>query len=132
MRKTCGRSGLESSERSLYLMALPGTLVVTIFCYIPMAGIILAFKHYDFSKGVFGSEWVGFENFRFFFESGVALRLIRNTVGLNFLFMVTVQFCGVFVALLLNEIYEYRISKLNTVYLNFISLSCFSYISSPG
>jgi putative aldouronate transport system permease protein len=97
---------------SLYLMALPGVLVLTIFCYLPMPGIILAFKDYDFSRGVFGSRWIGFENFRFFFASGVAWRLIRNTVGLNFLFMVTVQTCAVIIALLLNEIYEYHLAKI--------------------
>lgn len=97
---------------SLYLMALPGMLIIAIFCYLPMTGIILAFKDYDFSGGVFGSRWIGFENFRFFFESGVAWRLIRNTVGLNFLFMVTVQTCAVIIALLLNEIYRYRLAKI--------------------
>ena len=96
----------------LYIMALPGILIIAIFSYLPMPGIILAFKDYDFSNGVFGSRWVGLENFKFFFESGVAWRLIRNTVGLNLLFMVTVQICAVFTALLLNEIYEYRIAKV--------------------
>ncbi len=96
----------------LYIMALPGILIIAIFCYLPMPGIILAFKDYDFSNGIFGSRWIGFENFKFFFESGVAWRLIRNTVGLNLLFMITVQACAIFTALLLNEIYEHHIAKV--------------------
>ena len=103
---------IKENTFSLYIMAAPALAVITLFSYIPMAGIILAFKSYDFSKGVFGSEWVGFQNFYFFFQSGVAWRLIRNTVGLNLLFMVTIQVCGVLVALLLNEIYERRVAKL--------------------
>jgi putative aldouronate transport system permease protein len=96
----------------LNLMALPGLLVLLVFSYFPMAGIILAFKDYDFSLGVFGSEWVGFENFEYFFTSGVAWRLIRNTVGLNLLFMITVQVAAIIVALLLNEIFDKRIAKV--------------------
>ncbi len=52
----------------LYLMALPGFLVLFIFCYCPMFGIILVFKDYNFSDGILGSPWVGFDNFVFFFQ----------------------------------------------------------------
>jgi putative aldouronate transport system permease protein len=97
---------------SLYFMALPLVIVVLIFSYIPMIGLVLAFKNYDFSQGVFGSAWVGFKNFEFFFKSGVAIRLIRNTVGLNFLFMIAVQILSITTALFLNEIFEYRIAKI--------------------
>ena len=95
----------------LYLMALPGFLVLFIFCYCPMFGIILAFKDYNFSDGILGSPWVGFDNFVFFFQSGVAWRLIRNTVGLNLLFMVFGQLMGVTAAIFLNEIFEKRVAK---------------------
>ena len=118
---------------SLYLMILPGVFLIAIFCYLPLSGIILAFKDYDFSRGIFGSKWVGFENFKFFLESGVAWRLIRNTVGLNFLFMITVQICAIFTALLLNEIYESWLAKIyqSTIFfphlISFVIVGYFAY-----
>src|SRR5215468_8236721 len=70
----------------LLLMVLPGVIVVFIVNYMPMPGIILAFKDYKASKGIWGSDWVGLRNFEFLFSSGTAWQLIRNTVALNFLF----------------------------------------------
>lgn len=96
----------------LYLMALPCIVVVIIFNYIPMGGIILAFKSYNFSDGVLKSPWVGFDNFRFFFESGVAGRLVFNTVFLNTLFALAVQILGILAALFLNEIFKYKVAKV--------------------
>ena len=93
-------------------MVLPGVVVVLVFCYLPMIGIIMAFKNFNAAQGVFGSPWVGFANFKFLFTSGAAWRIIRNTVWLNFLFMLAAQVCSVGVALLLNEIYERFIAKI--------------------
>ena len=61
--------------------------------------------------GILGSKWVGFDNFAFFFKSGIAWRLIRNTVGLNFLFMVAIQVLSILVALLLNEVFRFKLAK---------------------
>lgn len=96
----------------LYLMALPCVILVIIFNYIPMGGVILAFKSYNFSDGILKSPWVGFDNFRFFFESGVAGRLVFNTVFLNTLFALAVQILGIITALFLNEIFKYKIAKV--------------------
>ena len=93
-------------------MSTPGILLVFVFSYLPMAGIILAFKNFSAASGVFGSPWVGLANFAFLFTSGAAWRIIRNTVFLNFLFMVAAQVCSICVALLLNEIYERFVAKL--------------------
>lgn len=62
-------------------------LLVFVFAYIPMFGIIIAFKDYRFDKGIFGSEWVGFRNFEFFFKSDTFARITWNTLSMNFIFI---------------------------------------------
>ena len=69
-----------------------------------MFGIFLAFKSYDFSKGVFGSPWCGFDNFKFLFKTKDALIMTRNTILYNFAFIVIGTALGIFVAILLTEI----------------------------
>ena len=51
---------------TLYLMSLPALLLILLFCYVPMAGILMAFQEYSFSEGIFGSESIGFLNFELF------------------------------------------------------------------
>ena len=70
-------------------MALPGVLVLFVFAYLPMFGIIIAFKEYRFDQGILGSKWIGFYNFKYLFSSAAAARITRNTVGYHFLFMIT-------------------------------------------
>src|SRR5213080_2015181 len=67
----------------LFLMALPALVVVFVINYMPMPGIVLAFKDYKVSKGIWGSDWVGLKNFQFLISSGTAWQLVRNTVVLN-------------------------------------------------
>lgn len=74
-------------NKTLYLMFMPAALFFIIFSYLPMPGIIIAFQNFNFGKGIFGSEWNGFENFRYFFESGKLLLVTRNTVLYNVLFL---------------------------------------------
>ena len=71
----------------LLILALPAIVLLFVFCYIPMGGIILAFKKFRVDLGIFDSPWVGFENFEFFFTSSDAWRVVRNTLGMNFLFI---------------------------------------------
>lgn len=85
------------------LMAIP-VLAVFIFNYLPMGGIIIAFKNYKFNKGIWGSDWVGLDNFKFFFKSDVIWRITRNTILLNALFIALNLVCGLTVAILLYEI----------------------------
>lgn len=96
----------------LMVMALPGLIVVFVINYMPMPGIILAFKNYKAAKGVWGSDWVGFKNFQFLFSSGMAWQFIRNTLVLNILFIFVGQVCALVMAVLLNEIYTRYISKI--------------------
>jgi putative aldouronate transport system permease protein len=90
--------------RYLYLLALPGILYFVIFSYLPMWGVVIAFKDYRLFRGFAGSPWVGFKNFEFFFSSPNFPRLLRNTLiisGLNLLFVFPAP---ILLALLLNEL----------------------------
>ncbi|KHL93464.1 hypothetical protein QW71_23345 [Paenibacillus sp. IHB B 3415] len=92
-------------DSSLYLLALPGIIILILFAYLPMSGLILVFKNYNFNDGIFGSPWAGFSNFEFFFSSMEdALRATRNTVMLNALYMLTGTFFSVAIAIILNEL----------------------------
>src|SRR3954470_5990236 len=74
---------------ALLLMALPALALLFVFAYLPMIGIIVAFKDYRAAKGIFDSDWIGLKNFEFLFGSSDALRITFNTLFLNALFIVT-------------------------------------------
>ena len=63
----------------LYLMALPGLLYLFINNYMPLPGLVLAFKNYNARKGIYGSDWAGFDNFKFLFSTQDAFVITRNT-----------------------------------------------------
>lgn len=98
----------------LYVMAVPGLLFFLVFSYFPIYGIMIAFKDYDFSKGITGSKWVGFKNFDYFFTSDDFWTVLRNTLVLNTLFILFTTMAAVLIALMFNEIrnkYFKRISQ---------------------
>lgn len=97
---------------SLTLMALPALILVIIFKYLPMFGLVIAFKDFKFDVGILKSEWVGFKNFEFFFKSNDAAKVIGNTVLINGLFIITVILGAVILAILLNEILSKRLVKI--------------------
>ncbi|MDD6032579.1 MAG: ABC transporter permease subunit [Oscillospiraceae bacterium] len=87
-----------------YLMVLPSIVLIFIFCYIPMYGILIAFQDYRPQVGVLGSEWVGLAHFKDFFRSPHALNVIRNTLFIS-IYSLAVGFpCPILLALLLNEV----------------------------
>lgn len=86
------------------LMASPGILLLLVFSYLPMIGIIIAFKDFRASLGIFDSPWVGLKNFEFLFRSPVLARITTNTLVLNGLFIITGLIASVGLALLLNEV----------------------------
>jgi putative aldouronate transport system permease protein len=88
----------------LLLLALPGILLFFVFNYLPMGGIIIAFKDFRYDLGILGSKWVGLKNFEFFFTSQDAFRITRNTVGYGLSFLVVGTIAAVIVALLLFEL----------------------------
>ncbi|MFW6035543.1 MAG: ABC transporter permease [Halothermotrichaceae bacterium] len=94
-------------KRELYMLAIPGFLFLIVFRYIPLQGHILAFKNYRLRDGIWGSRWVGFENFEFFFTSRDFLIVTRNTIFLNILFIFGSLLMGLVLAIFLNEIRNY-------------------------
>jgi putative aldouronate transport system permease protein len=88
----------------LSVLLIPGMIFFLIFSYVPMLGLIIAFKDYRNNLGVFGSEWVGLRNFKFFFTSQDAWRIARNTMGYGILFIILGIICAVTIAILLYEI----------------------------
>ena len=91
---------------ALYMMFLPAAVFLIIFNYLPLGGLVIAFKDLNFVDGMFGSDWMHplFENFRFLFSSKSAIRAFVNTLVLNLIFIVMGVICEVGLALLLNEI----------------------------
>ncbi|MGL1890407.1 MAG: ABC transporter permease subunit [Spirochaetaceae bacterium] len=88
---------------TLLLMAIPGVLYFIIFHYIPMTGIVLAFKNFHAAKGIFGSPWVGFDNFKFLVISGTLGRVTLNTIGYNIVFYLTNDVLAVIIAIFISE-----------------------------
>ncbi|MDO5425263.1 MAG: ABC transporter permease subunit [Eubacteriales bacterium] len=88
----------------LYSMMVPGILYLLINNYIPMLGLSIAFKKYDYSKGIFGSEWVGLKNFTYLFKSQDAFIITRNTICYNLAFIILGTTLAVVVAIMLNEL----------------------------
>lgn len=88
----------------LYLLALPGFVYMIINNYMPMAGLILAFKNYSFAKGLKGSTWCGLKNFSYLFGSKWAGIMFRNTICYNLVFLFLGTVLAIFVAILLGEV----------------------------
>ncbi|MDY3919249.1 MAG: ABC transporter permease subunit [Candidatus Limivivens sp.] len=93
-----------SKSAPFFLIALPGILYILINNYIPMFGIFLAFKDYNFMKGVFGSDWCGFANFKFLFSTNSAWIMTRNTILYNLAFIVLGTVMAIFVAVMMCEL----------------------------
>jgi putative aldouronate transport system permease protein len=87
----------------LFALGTPALVLIFVFSYIPMFGTVIAFQDYS-PRTMFASPWVGFENFRLLVESPLVVRLIINTITLNFMFIVATTFFAVLTALLLNEV----------------------------
>mgnify|MGYP000220995539 CR=1 FL=1 len=120
-----------AKNKGLFLLAIPGLLFVIIFYYLPMFGLVLAFKDFNFAKGIWGSEWSGFENFRFFFNSADALIVTRNTIALNFSFIVITSVVSVIFALLLFELSKRAVKVYQTTlfFPYFLSWVVVSYVT---
>ena len=95
------------------LMLLPAVIYTLIFAYYPMTGIVMAFKKYNYRGGIWGSPWNGLENFRFFFLSGQAGIVIRNTVLYNLMFILVGTVVQIAVAVFLTEIHNKHFRKIS-------------------
>jgi len=100
-------------DRELIIMALPAVILIVMFKILPWSGLQLAFKKFSYAKGIFGSPWVGLENFKFLFLSGdTFIRITRNTVGYYILFTTVGTICSVALAIMLNEMIFKRSAKI--------------------
>lgn len=93
-------------------MMLPGLIYFALLKYAPMYGVLIAFKDFKIKKGIWGSPWVGLQNFCTFFTSTYCSRLIGNTLIISFTKLVLSSFMSVFFALLLNECGKRRFKRL--------------------
>ena len=103
----------------LYLMMLTALLYLLINNYIPMAGMVIAFKKLNFAKGIWASPWAGLKNFKFLFASKDAWIITRNTLLYNVAFILVNMVVGIAIAILITEI---RNTKLKKIYQSAILL----------
>ena len=96
----------------LTIMALPGVVLMILFKYLPLSGIILAFKKYNIRDGIFGSAWNGLKNFEYLFKTKDAWIITRNTLGYNLLFIALDLLLAVTMAIVLNELHQKKTAKV--------------------
>ena len=115
----------------LYLMMLPALLYLLISNYIPMAGMVIAFKKLNFAKGIWASPWAGLKNFKFLFASRDAWVITRNTLLYNVAFILVNMVIGIAIAILITEVKNIKLKKLyqSAILLPFLmSMVILSYI----
>lgn len=99
-------------NRILFMMLIPGGVLLIINNYLPMFGIIIAFQEVNYGKGVFRGDWVGLKNFEFFLNTSYAYTITRNTLLYNLAFILLGLVVAVFIAIALNEIKNQKLGKL--------------------
>lgn len=98
-------------NKLLYWLILPSLIFILIFNYIPMGGLIIAFQDYSFTRGIWGSEWIGFENFTDFFSGMYFGRTLGNTLALSGLDLLFNFPAAILLALMLNEVRSTRFKR---------------------
>ncbi|WP_441989287.1 ABC transporter permease [Paenibacillus sp. 2RAB27] len=93
-------------------MTLPGVLYLLINNYLPMFGVVIAFKNINFAKGIWGSDWVGFKNFEYLFKTSDAYIITRNTILYNIVFIILTTVFAIGLAIMLNEIKNRFLSRM--------------------
>ena len=109
-----GRPGLLREmyrHRAYYLIILPALVCLAVAKYVPMAGIVLAFKNFSITGGIWGSEWAGLKYFERMLQSADFLRVFRNTIVISLLKLATVFPAPILFALMLNEVFDVRLKK---------------------
>lgn len=113
-RGFCGEIGFEVRKNwMLFLMLAPAVIYFIVFCYLPMGGIVLAFKKFEYDKGILGSPFIGLKNFEFLVSGGVLWRITKNTILYNIVFIAVDTVSQVALAIFLNEIRIKWFKKLN-------------------
>ena len=101
-----------ANQKYLMILLLPSLIYYIIFRYVPMYGLIIAFKDYDFMSGIMGSPWVGLKYFKEFLRGPYFGRLIRNTLKISITNLIFSFPLPIIFALLLNELKNQRLKKL--------------------
>jgi len=112
MKRAKGTSNALRKTAPLMMLAAPGLLYFLINSYIPMFGVFIAFKDVNYAKGIFGSDWIGFDNFQFLFKTTDAWIMTRNTLLYNITFIAVGTLCSIFIAILMSELLSRWYSKL--------------------
>ncbi len=118
---------------ALYALMIPGIVLIFIFSYLPMGGIVIAFQNFNPIKGISGSEFVGLKNFQFFIESSDTIKIIANTLYLNALFILFGTIASITIAIMLSELggkWFKRISQSIVTLPNFLSWTVIAMFST--
>lgn len=133
------RETLKSMKRfwPIYLMMLPGLAYLFINNYMPLPGVVVAFKQYNAKLGIFGSKWIGWKNFEYLFKTSDAWVITRNTILYNLAFIVVNTVLAILVAVVLSElegrrkkIYQSAILLPNLISTVIISYLVFAFLSA--
>lgn len=115
----------------VYVMMLPALVYLFINNYLPMIGTVLAFKEYSVKGGIFGSKFVGLNNFKYLFQTKDAWIITRNTLLYNIAFIILGTIFSIFIAILMSEVRGRRVKKLYqtvTLYPYLISIVVAAYL----
>lgn len=116
-----------------YIMMLPAIIYLLINNYLPLAGIVLAFEEYSVKGGIFGSKFIGLENFTYLFQTKDAWIITRNTLFYNLAFIIVGTIFSIFIAIVMSEVRGRRAKKIYqtvTLYPYLISIVVTAYIAN--
>ncbi|WP_394327660.1 ABC transporter permease [Paenibacillus macquariensis] len=100
------------AQIDLQLMVIPALVLIFIFSYLPMYGVLMSFQDYDIFGGFFHSPWVGFKHFKMFFDSPDFWNVMRNTIVISFLRLLIGFPAPIILAIILNEVAHIRFKKV--------------------
>ncbi len=101
-----------SKYGAFYAMMIPLILFLIVFCYLPMGGLVMAFQDFRPVRGIFGSKWVGLENFKMVFEDGMFWKVLKNTVIISVLKILFTAPAPIILALMLNEVKNRKFKRV--------------------
>jgi putative aldouronate transport system permease protein len=122
-----------SKNKVLYLMFLPVAVYYILFAYVPMLGIVVAFKDFNYRDGILFSPWNGVDNFRYFFVSGKALQVTTNTIMYNIVFLAIYTIFSIMVAIMISELASRIFKKVSQsfmflpYFISWVVVSAFMY-----
>lgn len=134
IKRTVSKRRFKEGHWELTLMLLPALILILIFCYAPMPGIVVAFKNFRFNAGIWGSEWNGLKNFEFLFRSNSIVTLLRNTIGYNVASIILSNVIPIIMALCMERVRKkkyliktYQTGMFMPYFLSWIVVSYFTY-----